>query len=55
MLVACEEHIDHAIEQFLEELEQPPALHRLDSATFTQWAVPKQCHFCSRKPVYLLT
>lgn len=54
MFVVCEEHLDEAVDDFLEEFEESPDLYSLEETTFTQWVVPETCHFCDRPPRYLV-
>lgn len=55
MYVACEEHIEHVIDQYVDEKELSPDLHRIDTLAQTNRDIPAKCHLCSRPPVYLLT
>lgn len=54
MYVVCEEHLEQAIDEFVDVYESPPDLHRLDKIRFTQWTAPAHCDFCPRPPVYLV-
>lgn len=54
MFVVCEEHLDEAIDDFLEEFEEPPDLYNLEDVTFTRWTAPPTCQFCDRAPKYLV-
>lgn len=54
MFVVCEEHLDEAVDDFLEEFGESPDLYSLEETTFTQWVVPETCHFCDRPPRYLV-
>lgn len=54
MFVVCREHLDDAIEEFVDVYEQPPDLYELDSVSFTDWAQPNYCSFCSKPPKYLV-
>ena len=54
MYVTCDEHLDRAIDEFVDEYEMPPDVHLLKDITFTQWTAPPQCHYCGRVPKYLV-
>ncbi|SET01259.1 CxxH/CxxC protein, BA_5709 family [Natronincola peptidivorans] len=54
MYVVCNEHLDNAIDDFVDVYEQPPDLYELGSVTFTEWDVPKTCDFCDHFPRYLV-
>ncbi|OKO96795.1 hypothetical protein BRO54_0348 [Geobacillus proteiniphilus] len=47
MIFTCEEHVDIAIDQYVDETEQAPDLLPVDNSE-------KQCHFCSKQAVYLV-
>lgn len=54
MYVVCLEHLERAIDEFVDEYEMPPDVHLLSDITFTEWTAPPQCHFCGNPPVYLV-
>ncbi|HOB34920.1 MAG: CxxH/CxxC protein [Firmicutes bacterium] len=54
MYVVCPEHLDQAIDEFVEVYEMPPDLYLLDKVSFTDWTAPQHCDFCQRAPVYLV-
>lgn len=54
MFAACAEHIEQVIDEYVDRYEISPDLTRLDAAAPGP-AVPTNCLFCSRPPVYLLT
>jgi CxxH/CxxC protein (TIGR04129 family) len=54
MYVVCKEHIEMAIDEFIDEYLQVPDLCELDNITFTEWSPPEECHFCSACPQYLV-
>ncbi|NNU83614.1 CxxH/CxxC protein [Geobacillus sp. BMUD] len=45
MIFTCEEHVDIAIDQYVDETEQAPDLLPVDNSG-------KQCDFCERRAVY---
>ncbi|UOF91707.1 CxxH/CxxC protein [Fodinisporobacter ferrooxydans] len=52
--VVCSNHLELGIEDFVNELEQPPDLYRLDSVSFTSWQPPDTCRYCADQPVFLV-
>ena len=54
MHVVCPEHLDEAIDAFLDEFGEAPDLYRLGEMTFTAWTPPEHCHFCGEHPEYLV-
>lgn len=54
MYSVCEEHLEKAIEEFVEVYEQSPDIYELEKVSFSDWASPKRCDFCERLPIYLV-
>ncbi|MCF6094645.1 CxxH/CxxC protein [Microaerobacter geothermalis] len=54
MVVCCSEHLELAIDYFVDEYEEAPDLYRLDEVSFTAWTVPATCEFCDRIPKFLV-
>lgn len=54
MFVVCEEHLDQAMDDFVEEYGASPDVHRLDEVKFTAWTAPETCQFCSARPRFLV-
>ena len=54
MYVVCNEHLEDAIEEFVEVFEQPPDIYELEKVSFTDWASPHNCNYCERPPKYLV-
>ncbi len=52
--VVCSEHIDRAIDEFVEVYESPPDIYLLKELHFTAWTAPSTCEFCNCGPVYLV-
>jgi len=52
--VVCTEHIDRAIDDFVEIYESPPDIYLLKEIHFTAWTAPATCDFCSDQPKYLV-
>jgi len=54
MYVTCEEHLEEAIDRFVEVYEAPPDLYLLENMSFTEWDQPATCDFCTKRPKYLV-
>lgn len=54
MYVVCSEHLEQAIDEFVDIYEMPPDLYELDEVSLTDWTAPRQCTFCQRPPKYLV-
>lgn len=54
MYVVCKEHLEQAIDEFIELYESPPDLYLLEQIHFSDWVAPKCCDFCSGAPIYLV-
>ncbi len=54
MYVVCREHLEQAIDEFVDVYEASPDLYELNNVTFTDWAAPGVCHFCQVAPIYLV-
>lgn len=54
MYVVCAEHLNQALDEFLERYEMAPDLYELAQVKFTDWQVPDSCTYCGRAPKYLL-
>ncbi len=54
MYVVCKEHIEIAIDEFLDEYLQVPDLYQLESTIFTGWTPPEKCQFCDACSQYLV-
>ncbi|WP_084489645.1 CxxH/CxxC protein [Clostridiisalibacter paucivorans] len=54
MYVVCNEHLNQAIDEFLEIYEQPPDVYELGKISFTDWSSPSTCDFCDVPPKYLV-
>jgi CxxH/CxxC protein (TIGR04129 family) len=52
--VACKEHVDYAIDYFVDEYEEAPDIVLLAETSFTDWEAPACCHFCQQTPVFLI-
>ncbi|MGO1370157.1 MAG: CxxH/CxxC protein [Senegalia sp. (in: firmicutes)] len=54
MYVVCNEHLEEAIDEFVEIYEQPPDIYNLDSVSFTDWMSPSICDKCDKSPKFLV-
>ncbi|WP_352404809.1 MULTISPECIES: CxxH/CxxC protein [Sporanaerobacter] len=54
MYVVCNEHLEKAIEDFVEIYEQSPDIYELDKTSFTDWTSPHTCDYCDKAPKYLV-
>ncbi len=54
MYVTCAEHLERAIDEFVEVYESPPDIYFLDKIAFTDWVRPQTCDFCDHRPKYLV-
>ncbi len=54
MYVVCSEHLDIAIDEFIDIYLQPPDVYRLDKVSFTDWTSPSKCDLCDKAPKYLV-
>ncbi|MEX2104490.1 MAG: CxxH/CxxC protein [Bacilli bacterium] len=54
MFVVCSEHVELAIDQFVDEYEDAPDIHLLEDTRFTAWTSPATCEFCGQVPKYLV-
>ncbi|NLL41824.1 MAG: CxxH/CxxC protein [Firmicutes bacterium] len=54
MYVVCADHLEEAIDEFVEIYETPPDLYELERVSFTDWSAPSSCTFCDKPPIYLV-
>ncbi|WCK54495.1 CxxH/CxxC protein [Aneurinibacillus sp. Ricciae_BoGa-3] len=52
--VCCEEHMEVALEDFIDEFEAAPDVYMLKNVTFTAWKAPEHCAYCTNKPKYIV-
>jgi len=52
--VVCEEHLEEAIDAFLETYGVAPDILYLAATSFTDWTAPEHCHYCTGKSLYLV-
>jgi CxxH/CxxC protein (TIGR04129 family) len=54
MFICCKEHMEEALDRFVDEYEEAPDVYLLAETSFTAWTAPESCDFCERHPIYLL-
>lgn len=54
MYVCCKEHLELALDEFVDEYEDAPDVYVLEEVSFTAWSVPARCDFCDQYPVFLV-
>ena len=54
MYVVCLEHLEEALDEFVEDYGTAPDVHLLEAARFADWTPPGRCRYCERGPVYLV-
>ena len=54
MYVVCEEHLESAIDRFVEEYEEAPDVVDLRETSFSAWTPPAVCEQCARPSRYLV-
>lgn len=46
MYCVCREHVEQAIDKFVDEYEDAPDLINLQTTAFTEWEPPSHCEWC---------
>jgi CxxH/CxxC protein (TIGR04129 family) len=55
MYVVCKEHLEIALDEFIDEYEgQAPDVYALKDISFTAWEAPAKCEHCDQDPKYLV-
>jgi CxxH/CxxC protein (TIGR04129 family) len=54
MLVVCKEHLELALDIFVDEYEEAPDVYDLNAVKFTAWEPPAHCERCANAPQYLV-
>ncbi|MEW6663374.1 MAG: CxxH/CxxC protein [Bacillota bacterium] len=54
MYVVCFDHLETAIDEFVELNEKPPDLYLLEQVSSSDWSVPDTCQYCCLSPKYLV-
>lgn len=54
MYVVCKEHLELAIDRFVDEFEEAPDIVDLSQTAFSAWEPPERCEECDRPAQYLV-
>ncbi len=54
MFVVCKEHVEIAIDRFVDEFEDAPDLIDLQEVHFRAWEPPATCEECEEPPRFLV-
>lgn len=54
MYCVCREHVELAIDKFVDEYEDAPDLVDLRTTTFSAWVPPEHCEWCGNKAEVLV-
>ncbi|CAJ1317312.1 CxxH/CxxC protein [Paenibacillus sp. PK4536] len=54
MYVVCKEHIEKALEEFVDELEEAPDVVDLKETEFSDWDPPAKCSYCEQHAEFLV-
>lgn len=54
MYVVCKEHLELALDRFVDEYEDAPDVVDLAETTFSSWTPPTTCEECERAARYLV-
>ncbi|WP_127582161.1 CxxH/CxxC protein [Paenibacillus koleovorans] len=54
MYCVCKEHLELALDLFVDEYEEAPDVYALNELKFTAWEPPAQCERCGEAPEYLV-
>lgn len=54
MYVVCKDHVELAIDMFVDEYEDAPDLINLEEVQFSDWTPPAHCDRCSQPARFLI-
>jgi len=54
MYCVCKDHVELAIDKFVDEFEDAPDLVDLATTHFSAWTPPERCEWCDAPPVLLI-
>lgn len=54
MYCVCKEHVELAIDHFVDEYEDAPDLVNLATTKFADWEPPERCEWCDSPAVVLV-
>jgi CxxH/CxxC protein (TIGR04129 family) len=54
LFICCDEHLEIAIDQFVDDYEDAPDIYQLADVHFTDWVAPVHCQFCQEESKYIV-
>ncbi|OMF25798.1 CxxH/CxxC protein [Paenibacillus sp. FSL H8-0548] len=54
MYCVCKEHIEKALDRFVDEYEDAPDVVDLKETQFADWDPPRKCDFCDEPATFLV-
>ncbi|AZK45627.1 MULTISPECIES: CxxH/CxxC protein [Paenibacillus] len=54
MYVVCKDHVELAIDMFVDEFEEAPDIVDLDQTKFIEWDPPVTCEECEQRAKFLI-
>jgi len=54
MIAACHEHLERAIDEFIDKYQSSPDMFRRDQLSQEETDVPDKCGYCAEPAVYLV-
>jgi len=54
MYCVCKEHIEKALDRFVDEYEDAPDVVDLKETQFADWDPPRKCDFCEEPATFLV-
>lgn len=54
MYAVCKEHLEIAIDQFVDEYEEAPDIVDLQKTRFAKWEPPAHCEHCEAAVLFLV-
>lgn len=54
MYCVCKEHVEDAIDEFVDEFEDAPDIVDLQTTEFANWDPPRSCDMCDNNAVVLV-
>ncbi|QYR21741.1 CxxH/CxxC protein [Paenibacillus sp. sptzw28] len=54
MYCVCKDHVELAIDKFVDEYEDAPDIVDLATTAFSDWEPPATCDLCTKIPGYLV-
>lgn len=54
MYVVCKDHLELAIDKFVDDYEEAPDIYELDKLSFSAWGPPAHCDECEAAPRFLV-